>query len=154
MPEQKVVDADYLLLEAPRGRKFITGAQAMAEAVKRANMDIVIAYPITPQSEVMYLVGDLWARGYLKDYYRAEEEYGAMSAIAGAVRGGVRAFSATSGPGLLRGFEAIVSLSRHRIPAVLGLRNRFQIEQFWRRLIRWNTEESDASCLCYNRLFG
>jgi len=124
MPEQRVVDADYLLLEAPRERKFITGAQAMAEAVKRANVDIAIAYPITPQSEVMHLVGDIWAQGYLKDYYRAEEEYGAMSAIAGAVRGGVRAFSATSGPGLLRGLEAIASWPGHRIPAVLGVLTR------------------------------
>ena len=124
MPEQRVVDADYLLLEAPRERKFLTGAQAMAEAVKRANVDIAIAYPITPQSEVMHLVGDLWAQGYLKDYYRAEEEYGAMSAIAGAVRGGVRAFSATSGPGLLRGIEAIASWPGHRIPAVLGVLTR------------------------------
>ncbi len=124
MPEQRVVDADYLLLEAPRERKFITGAQAMAEAVKRANVDIAIAYPITPQSEVMHLVGDLWAQGYLKDYYRAEEEYGAMSAIAGAVRGGARAFSATSGPGLLRGLEAIASWPGHRIPAVLGVLTR------------------------------
>ncbi|RMH07296.1 MAG: ferredoxin oxidoreductase [Aquificota bacterium] len=124
MPEQRVVDADYLLLEAPRERKFITGAQAMAEAVKRANVDIAIAYPITPQSEVMHLVGDIWAQGYLKDYYRAEEEYGAMSAIAGAVRGGARAFSATSGPGLLRGIEAIASWPGHRIPAVLGVLTR------------------------------
>ncbi len=124
MPEQRVVDADYLLLEAPREKKFITGAQAMAEAVKRANVDIAIAYPITPQSEVMHLVGDIWAQGYLKDYYRAEEEYGAMSAIAGAVRGGARAFSATSGPGLLRGLEAIASWPGHRIPAVLGVLTR------------------------------
>ncbi len=124
MPEQRVVDADYLILEAPRERKFITGAQAMAEAVKRANVDVAIAYPITPQSEVMHLVGDIWAQGYIKDYYRAEEEYGAMSAIAGAVRGGARAFSATSGPGLLRGLEAIVSWPGHRIPAVLGVLTR------------------------------
>ncbi len=124
MPEQRVVDPDYLLLEAPRERKFITGAQAMAEAVKRANVDIAIAYPITPQSEVMHLVGDLWAQGYLRDYYRAEEEYGAMSAIAGAVRGGARAFTATSGPGLLRGLEAIASWPGHRIPAVLGVLTR------------------------------
>ncbi len=124
MPEQKVVETDYLLLEAPRERKFITGSQAMAEAVKRANVDIAIAYPITPQSETMHLVGDLWAQGYLKDYYRAEEEYGAMSAIAGAVRGGARAFTATSGPGLLRGLEAIASWPGHRIPAVLGVLTR------------------------------
>jgi len=124
MPEQKVVDIDYLLLEAPRERKFITGAQAMAEAVKRANVDMAIAYPITPQSEVMHLVGDLYAQGYLKDYYRAEEEYGTMSAIAGASRAGVRVFTATSGPGLLRGIEAIASWPGHRVPAVLGVLTR------------------------------
>lgn len=124
MPEQRVVDPDYLILEAPREKKFITGSQAFAEAVKRANVDIAIAYPITPQSETMHLVGDLYAQGYVKDYYRAEEEYGAMSAIAGAVRGGARAFTATSGPGLLRGLEAIASWPGHRIPAVLGVMTR------------------------------
>jgi len=130
MPGQRVVDADYLLLEAPRGRKFITGAKAMAEAVKCANMDIVIAYPITPQSEVMYLVGDLWAQGYLKDYYRAEEEYDALSAIAGAVRGGVRAFFATSEPGPLMDIEAIASYPGHKTLAMLVSKTIFQIEQF------------------------
>ncbi|RUM28247.1 MAG: ferredoxin oxidoreductase [Aquifex sp.] len=124
MPEQRVVEPEYLILEAPRERKFITGSQAFAEAVKRANVDVAIAYPITPQSETMHLVGDLYAQGYVKDYYRAEEEYGAMSAIAGAVRGGARAFTATSGPGLLRGLEAIVSWPGHRIPAVLGIMTR------------------------------
>ena len=124
MPEQRVVDPDYLILEAPREKKFITGSQAFAEAVKRANVDIAIAYPITPQSETMHLVGDLYAQGYVKDYYRAEEEYGAMSAIAGAVRGGARAFTATSGPGLLRGLEAIVSWPGHRLPVVLGVMTR------------------------------
>ncbi len=124
MPEQRVVEPEYLLLEAPREKKFITGSQAFAEAVKRGNVDIAIAYPITPQSETMHLVGDLYAQGYVKDYYRAEEEYGAMSAIAGAVRGGARAFTATSGPGLLRGLEAIVSWPGHRIPAVLGIMTR------------------------------
>ena len=124
MPDQRVVEPEYLLLEAPREKKFITGSQAFAEAVKRANVDIAIAYPITPQSETMHLVGDLYAQGYVKDYYRAEEEYGAMSAIAGAVRGGARAFTATSGPGLLRGLEAIVSWPGHRIPVVLGVMTR------------------------------
>lgn len=122
--EKKLVDANYLLHEAPREKKFITGAQAMAEAVKRASVDMAIAYPITPQSEVMHLVGDIYAQGHIKEYYRAEEELGTMSAIAGAARGGARVFSATSGPGLLRGLEAIVSWPGHRIPAVLGVLTR------------------------------
>jgi len=98
---KKFVDMNYLLKEAPREKHFITGAQAMAEAVKRANVDMAIAYPITPQSEVMHLVGDIYAQGHIKEYYRAEEELGTMSAIAGAARAGVRLFTATSGPGLL-----------------------------------------------------
>jgi len=122
--EKKLVDASYLLKEAPREKQFITGAQAMAEAVKRASVDIAIAYPITPQSEVMHLVGDIYAKGHIKDYYRAEEELGAMSAIAGAARAGVRSFTATSGPGLLRGLEAIASWPGHRVPAVLGVLTR------------------------------
>jgi pyruvate ferredoxin oxidoreductase alpha subunit len=102
----------------------------MAEAVKCANVDIAIAYPITPQSEVMHLVGDIWAQGYLKDYYRAEEEYGALSAIAGAVRAGVRAFTATSGPGPLRNIETIASYPGHKTLAMLVSKTIFQIEQF------------------------
>ena len=121
---KKLVDMDYLLNEAPREKHFITGAQAMAEAVKRASVDMAIAYPITPQSEVMHLVGDIFAQGHIKEYYRAEEELGTMSAIAGAARAGVRLFTATSGPGLLRGLEAIVSWPGHRVPCVLGVLTR------------------------------
>ncbi len=122
--EKKLVDATYLLKEAPREKFFITGAQAMAEAVKRSSVDMAIAYPITPQSEVMHLVGDIYAQGHIKEYYRAEEELGTMSAIAGAARGAVRVFTATSGPGLLRGLEAIVSWPGHRVPVVLGVLTR------------------------------
>lgn len=121
---KKLVSMDYLLKEAPREKHFITGAQAMAEAVKRASVDMAIAYPITPQSEVMHLVGDIYAQGHIKEYYRAEEELGTMSAIAGAARAGVRLFTATSGPGLLRGLEAIVSWPGHRVPCVLGVLTR------------------------------
>ena len=72
----------------------------------------------------MHLVGDIYAQGHIKEYYRAEEELGTMSAIAGAARGGARVFTATSGPGLLRGLEAIASWPGHRIPAVLGVLTR------------------------------
>jgi pyruvate ferredoxin oxidoreductase alpha subunit len=122
--KKTLVDAEYLLKEAPRERHFITGAQAMAEAVRRSSVDMAIAYPITPQSEVMHLVGDVYAEGHIKEHYRAEEELGTMSAIAGAARAGVRLFTATSGPGLLRGLEAIASWPGHRVPAVLGVLTR------------------------------
>jgi pyruvate ferredoxin oxidoreductase alpha subunit len=116
---QRVVDPDYLILKAPREKTFITGSEAAKEAIRRANVDIAISYPITPQSETMQQVGYLYAEGYIKDYYRGEEEYGVMSAIAGASRSGVRCLTATAGPGLMRGLEVIASWPGGRLPALL-----------------------------------
>ncbi len=116
---QRIVDPDYLFLQAPREKTFITGSEAAKEAIRRANVDVAISYPITPQSETMQQVGYLYAEGYVKDYYRGEEEYGVMSAIAGASRSGVRCLSATAGPGLMRGLEVISSWPGGRLPAVL-----------------------------------
>ncbi|NOY84474.1 MAG: ferredoxin oxidoreductase [Nitrospirae bacterium] len=116
---QRVVDPDYLILEAPRKKEFITGSEAAKESVRRANVDIAIAYPITPQSETMQQVGYLYAEGYIKDYYRGEEEIGVMSAVAGASRAGVRVLTATAGPGLMRGLEQIVSWPGGRLPSML-----------------------------------
>jgi pyruvate ferredoxin oxidoreductase alpha subunit len=116
--KQKVVTPEYMFLEAPRTREFITGSEAAKEAVRRSNVDVSIAYPITPQSETMQLIGVLYGEGYVKEYFRGEEEYGVMSAIAGASRAGVRCFTATAGPGTLRGIEPIASWPGHRLPAV------------------------------------
>ncbi len=116
--EQRAVDPDYLLRTAPREQAFITGSEAVAEAVKRANVDIAIAYPITPQSESMHLVGDLYAKGYLQDYYRAENEFAVMAAIHGASLGGGRVFTATSGPGTLRAMEMFPVWAGARQPIV------------------------------------
>ncbi|MCL0034187.1 diguanylate cyclase [Thermodesulfovibrionales bacterium] len=91
--EQKIVDPEYLFFEAKREKQFITGSEAVREAVKRANVDMAIAYPITPQSESMHLVGDIYAEGYIKDYFRGESEFAVMSSVAGAAMGGVRVFT-------------------------------------------------------------
>ncbi|MFP4163497.1 MAG: transketolase C-terminal domain-containing protein [Chitinispirillaceae bacterium] len=115
--EQKAVNADKMF-EAPRERSFITGSEAVAEAVKRANVDMAIAYPITPQSESLHLVGDLYASGYLKDYYRAENEFAVMAAVHGAALGGGRVFTATSGPGTLRAMEMFPVWAGARQPIV------------------------------------
>ncbi len=116
--EQKIVDPEYLFFEAKRQKRFITGSEAVMEAIKRANVDLAISYPITPQSESMHLVGDLYAEGYLKDYYRGENELGVMSAVAGASMGGVRVFTATGGPGTLRAFEMFPTWAGARLPVV------------------------------------
>ena len=104
---QKVVTPEYMFLEAPRTKEFITGSEAAKEAIRRSNVDLAIAYPITPQSETMQLVGVLYGEGYVKEYYRGEEEVGVMAAIAGGSRYGVRSYTATAGAGTLRGLGGI-----------------------------------------------
>ncbi|MBS4029956.1 MAG: ferredoxin oxidoreductase [Clostridiales bacterium] len=115
---QRPVEASQLLFESERAPAFITGSEAVMEAIKRANVDMAIAYPITPQSESMHLIGDLYAKGYLKDYYRAENEFAVMAAIHGASLGGGRVFTATSGPGTLRAMEMFPVWAGSRQPIV------------------------------------
>jgi pyruvate ferredoxin oxidoreductase alpha subunit len=107
-----------MLLKTARDRAFITGSEAVAEAVRRANVDMAIAYPITPQSESMHLIGDLYAQGDIKDYFRAENEFAVMAAIHGASLGGGRVFTATSGPGTLRAMEMFPVWAGSRQPIV------------------------------------
>jgi len=115
---RKTVNADHLLFDATRKESFITGSEAVAEAVKRANVDMAIAYPITPQSESMHLVGDLYAKGFIKDFYRAENEFAVMASIHGAALAGGRVFTATSGPGTLRAMEMFPVWAGARQPVV------------------------------------
>lgn len=115
---RKVVTGDHLLFNAPRRENFITGSEAVAEAIKRANVDMAVAYPITPQSESMHLVGELYAKGYIKDFYRAENEFAVMAAIHGASLAGGRVFTATSGPGTLRAMEMFPVWAGARQPIV------------------------------------
>jgi pyruvate ferredoxin oxidoreductase alpha subunit len=116
---QEIKDPEWLFHEAPRKTEFITGSEAAREAIRRANVDIAISYPITPQSETMQQAGYLFDEGYIKEYYRGEEEIGVMSALGGASRAGVRSLTATSGPGLMRGLEAISSWPGARTPLVM-----------------------------------
>ncbi|HET6497705.1 MAG TPA: transketolase C-terminal domain-containing protein, partial [Coriobacteriia bacterium] len=98
--------------------------EAVREAIRRANIDIAISYPITPQSESMHLVGDLYAEGYVKEYFRGENEFSVMSQIAGAALAGVRTFTATCGPGTLRAFENFPMWAGSRMPIVMAFMTR------------------------------
>jgi len=122
--EKKTVSPEYMILEAPREKKFMIGNEALAEAVKRANVDVVVVYPITPQSEISHLCGDLWVAGYIKDYYRGEDELHVMASMMGAASAGVRTFTATSGPGTLRAMEPFACWAGYRLPIVCPIMGR------------------------------
>lgn len=124
MPAQKIVSPERIFFEAPREKKFLIGNEAVGEAIKRANVDVVVVYPVTPQSEAAHVMGDLYAQGYIKDYYRGEDEFNVMSAVAGAAMGGVRVFTATCGPGTLRAFEMFPCWAGERLPIVCAFMTR------------------------------
>ena len=94
-----------MMNEAPRTASFFTGSEVIKEAVRRANVDIMVAYPITPQSEAAALCGELFAEGYIGDYFRGESEFAVMSQCAGSRLCGARVFTTTAGPGTMRAWR-------------------------------------------------
>src|SRR5882762_9514776 len=87
---QTFTDTWKLMNEAPRTPSFFTGSEVIKEALRRASCDVMIAYPITPQSEAAALIGELFAEGYIG------EELAVMSQCAGAAFGGARVFTTTA----------------------------------------------------------
>lgn len=106
-------------------RKVLTGNQAVAYAVRLSDVQVVAAYPITPQTSIIETLADMQAKGTVDfEFIRAESEHSAMSACIGASMGGVRAFTATSGQGLFLMHEMLHYASGARVPLVLANVNR------------------------------
>ncbi len=113
---QTYTDPHHLFFEAERNPAFFTGSEVIKEAIRRASVDIMVAYPITPQSEAAALIGELYAEGYVGDYMRGESEFAVMSQCAGAAFGGARVFTTTAGPGTMRAFENFPMWAGSRLP--------------------------------------
>ena len=60
---QVITDPRVMMNEAPRTASFYTGSEVIKEAVRRANVDVMVAYPITPQSEAAALFRRTLCRG-------------------------------------------------------------------------------------------
>ena len=98
---------------------------ALAEAVKLANVDVVAAYPITPQTHIVEHLAELIADGKLDaEYVPVESEHSAMSACLGSSAAGARTFTATAGQGLELMHEVLYAASAMRLPMVMAVANR------------------------------
>lgn len=98
---------------------------ALAEAVKLANVDVVAAYPITPQTHIVEHLAELVADGKLDaEYIPVESEHSAMSACVGSAAAGARTFTATAGQGLELMHEVLFVASGLRLPMVMAVANR------------------------------
>ncbi len=105
--------------------ELISGCQAAALAVQRAGVELVAAYPITPQTAIVETLASFEARGELKgEFVSVESEYSALSCCNGAVAAGARVFTATSSHGLAYMHEMIQWCSGARFPIVMVNVNR------------------------------
>jgi len=102
-----------------------TGNQAAAYAAKAAKVQVIAAYPITPQSPTVEELSEIVERGELKaEFICVESEHTAMSALIGASATGVRTFTATSAHGLALMHEMLHWAAGARLPIVMYVANR------------------------------
>jgi len=113
---QTITDPNFMFNEVERTASFLTGSEVIRAAIKRCNLDVSVAYPITPQSEAAALIGELYAEGYVREYFRGENEFAVMGECAGAAFGGARVFTTTAGPGTLRAMENFPMWAGARLP--------------------------------------
>jgi pyruvate ferredoxin oxidoreductase alpha subunit len=98
---------------------------AAAEAVKQANVDVISAYPITPQTHIVEHLSELVANGELDaDFFCVESEHSALSVCVGAAATGARTFTCTSSQGLALMSEITYIASGLRLPMLMIISNR------------------------------
>jgi len=102
-----------------------TGNEAMAEAMRQINPDVVAAYPITPATEVVMIFAQFVADGLVDtEYIPVESEHSAMSACVGAATTGARVMTGTSSQGLALMYEILPIASALRLPIIMCEVNR------------------------------
>ncbi|HDI02433.1 MAG TPA: ferredoxin oxidoreductase, partial [Ignisphaera sp.] len=98
---------------------------AVAYAVKDSDVDVVAAYPITPQTTVVEKISEFIANGELDaEMIHVESEHSALSAVVGAAAVGARAFTATAAQGLELMHEILHIASGMRLPMVMTIATR------------------------------
>lgn len=106
-------------------RKGMEVSIGIAEAVMMADVDVIPAYPITPQTHVVEHLSELVADGHLDaEFVPVESEHTAMSTCCGSVAAGARTFTATSAQGLALMHEILFIASGMRLPMVMAVANR------------------------------
>ena len=106
-------------------RLAILGDEAVALAVKQSNVDVIAAYPITPQTIIVERLSEFVANGELDAaFIQAESEHSAISVCVGASLAGARVYTSTASQGLALMHEILYAASSMRAPMVMTIVNR------------------------------
>ena len=105
--------------------KVISGDHAVAWAARLARVEVVPAFPITPQTLIVEQIAEFVNNGELDaDFIPVESEHSVMSVAVGASAGGVRTFTATASQGLALMHEMLYAPPQIRLPVVMANVNR------------------------------
>jgi pyruvate/2-oxoacid:ferredoxin oxidoreductase alpha subunit len=106
-------------------KKVIMGNHALSYGAMLSRTQVIAAYPITPQTQVVELLSEMCASKTLDaKFIKVESEHSAMAACLGASLAGARTFTATSSQGLTLMHELLHWASGGRLPVVMGNINR------------------------------
>jgi pyruvate ferredoxin oxidoreductase alpha subunit len=101
---------------------ILTGNHAVSYGVKAARTEVVAAYPITPQTQIIEKLAELIAKGEMNArYIRVESEHSAMTACISAEACGARTFTATSSHGLAYMSEMVFWAGLGRFPVTMAV---------------------------------
>jgi pyruvate ferredoxin oxidoreductase alpha subunit len=103
----------------------LNGDEAVAYAVKQSDVDVVAAYPITPQTIIVEKLSEYVANGEVNtEFVCTESEHSAMAACLAAAATGARTFTATASAGMALMHEMLFVTSGCRAPVVMAVANR------------------------------
>jgi pyruvate/2-oxoacid:ferredoxin oxidoreductase alpha subunit len=105
---------------------IIKGNVAASYAAKSARVQVISAYPITPQTTVVEKLSEFVDKGEMPgtQYIKVESEHSVMASIIGASTAGTRTFTATSGQGLFYMYEMVHWAAGTRLPIVTTIASR------------------------------
>lgn len=106
-------------------RERLSGNEAVANAMRQINPDVMPAYPITPSTEIPQYFTSFVSNGQVDtEFIPVESEHSAMSACIGSEAAGARTITATSSCGLALMWEVLNVAASDRLPICLALVNR------------------------------
>lgn len=101
-----------------KNTQFISGNEASVLGALEAGAEVMFGYPITPASEIL----EGWIKKCSSDkslqFLQTEDETTAGFGVIGAVLGGVKAFTATAGPGHVLLQDPVSMAENLRLPFV------------------------------------
>jgi pyruvate ferredoxin oxidoreductase alpha subunit len=103
----------------------LNGDEAIALAAKQCDVDVVAAYPITPQTIIVEKFSEYVANGEVQtEFVCTESEHSAITACLAASATGARTFTASASAGLALMHEMLFVTSGSRAPVVMAVANR------------------------------